>query len=258
MPFLTWFLFIDVGLLGKYGRNVVKALSVLMNNVDGGLWFLWVIFVLSIIAAICNYFSTSRRNHISKIGLSLISCIIFFGALLGLVVVKKSTSFLGIKYILYYAVFYGFGWMVRKTENLWKPYIKRFSKVLFFACLVVFLSIVFNYDLYHCEDDLLSILLRCIAGFTGNAVIYCTISRYREFFTKLKTDKLGLYTLEIYATHMGVNHLMTADNGNGFFTVLGFSNFAISLILTVSFTAIIIVVFKSIPIANYLMYGKRK
>ena len=65
-----------------------------------------------------------------------------------------------------------------------------------------------------------------------------------------------MYTLEIYATHMYVNNLM--EMSSGFFTAAGLGNFLASLILTVLFTLIIIAVFKSIPVMNFVFYGKRQ
>jgi fucose 4-O-acetylase-like acetyltransferase len=258
MPFLTWFVLISVFLLGSYDRNVITGLITLINHVDSGLWFLWVIFVLSIIAAICNYFTTTGKKITAKISLSLLSCAVFFGVLLAMVVLTKSIGIFGIKYILYYAVFYGFGWLVRKTESFWKQIWAKCDKVINFICLVVFLAIVFNYDLYRCGDDIISIILRFIAGFAGNVILLCAIRKHESIHTKLKADKIGVYTLEIYATHMYVNNLMMFDAGSNLFTVTGFENFSISLILTVLFTTIIIGIFKSIPITDLLMYGKRQ
>lgn len=55
LPFFSWFVFIDVLLLGKQDRNLVFGSKHLMNHVDSGLWFVWVVFILSIIAILCNY-----------------------------------------------------------------------------------------------------------------------------------------------------------------------------------------------------------
>lgn len=49
LPFLAWFVLISVLLLGDYERNVLTVLSSLAWRVDGGLWFIWVVFILSLI-----------------------------------------------------------------------------------------------------------------------------------------------------------------------------------------------------------------
>lgn len=45
LPFLSWYVLVSVLLLGDYERNVLKGLSNLACRVDGGLWFIWVVFV---------------------------------------------------------------------------------------------------------------------------------------------------------------------------------------------------------------------
>lgn len=75
---------------------------------------------------------------------------------------------------------------------------------------------------------------------------------------KIKIDRIGMYTLEIYATHMYTNHLFSKVANDAFFTVPGFTTFTVSLICTVVLTGIVIVVLKSIPATNSLFYGKRK
>ena len=256
MPFFTWFLLISVLLLGRFDRNPITGIGVLLTHVDGGLWFLWTVFVLAIVATFCNLAVSKGKTIGRQIAGVLIACAVFFGALLGLGMMF-GLNFLGIKYILYYAVFYGFGWLARATEGIWRQWMKG-KNVLLFICLVIFLAIVYNFDLYHTGDDVKSILLRCIAGFTGNAVILATCEWYKDALERIKLDWLGMYTLETYTTHMYVNNLFQESNGNIFFTASGFGNFIVSLICTVVFTAVIIAVFKSIPAANYLMYGKRE
>lgn len=256
LPFLTWFFLISVLLLGNFERNFLLGAQSLFTNVDGGLWFLWTVFMLSIVATGCNIaMSRGKSIYLGFLGVIAV-CIIYFGILLGLGI-AFGVKFIGIKYILYYSVFYGAGWLVRVADPVWKKWLSAKNTVLF-VCLVIFLGIVYNYDLYHCGDDIRSIAFRCVSGFTGNIVILSVCECFKDVFRKVKLDKLGMYTLEIYATHMYVCDLFQADNQNSFFTTAGFCNFFVSLICTVIFTAIIILVFKSIPLANWLMYGKKR
>lgn len=256
LPFLTWYVGITTLLLGYNDRNVIAGLRGLFMRVDRGLWFLWVVFILSIVATFCNLAMSKGRNEIQKVSLLILNCvasIVFLGVLARLF----SVNFMGIKYVLYYAIFYGFGWLIKEMGDWGKKYWERYKEYILFVCLLIFLIIVYNYDLYHCGDDLISIVLRCIAGFTGNAVIIYTLGKYENMISKTKLNTIGEYTLEIYVTHMYVNGLFMKSSQNSFFTATGFANFIVSLIVTIIFTIIIIAVFKSIPAANYLMYGKR-
>ena len=252
LPFFSWFILINCLLLGAYDRNPVTAVSTLLTHVDGGLWFLWVVFVLSIMATLANYMLMGGKGKILRMAVVLIIC---FGLLTG-VGIAFGINFLGIKYILYYAVFYGFGWLLKWTEEWWKQWWPKVSSIIIAIALIVFLAIIFNYDLYHAPDNLIGIALRCIAGFNGNLVLLWYCSKYEGQLNRLNLGWIGMYTLEIYATHMYVNNLM--EMNSGFFTVAGFANFVASLILTVLFTLIIIAVFKSIPAMDFVFYGKRQ
>lgn len=208
--------------------------------------------MLSIIATIANYTLSNDRGRIIKTVMVFVSCfgiLLVAGKLFGL-------NFLGIKYILYYSVFYGFGWLTKWTQAWWEKIWGKLSNIVYFICLFVFLGVVFNFDLYHTDDGFISIAMRAIAGFTGNAVLLAVCTKHKKLLSMVKLDLLGMYTLEIYTTHMCVNNLM--EMGKGFFTAAGFGNFICSLILTVLFTTIIIGTFKAIPATDFIFYGKRK
>ena len=252
LPFFSWFILINCFLRGGYDRNPITAVSTLLTHVDGGLWFLWVIFILCSVITLANYTLTSGKSKILKTAAVLIIC---FGLLAGLGI-AFGINFLGIKYILYYAVFYGFGWLMRWTENWWKNWWPKVSNIFVALALIVFLAIVYNYDLYHAPDTIIGIALRCLAGFAGNLVLLWCCGKYEGQLANMNFGWIGMYTLEVYVTHMYVNNLM--EMSGDFFTTTGFGNFVASLILTVFFTVIIIAVFKSIPIIDFVLYGKKE
>ena len=251
LPFFSWFLIVDLVILGKWNSNPSKALHTLMYNVDGGLWFLWVVFVLSIITSFANISLSIGKIRVLKAG--------FVGAVCYLILLAigyfKGLDFLGIKYILYYSIFYLFGWFIRWNEGLIKKIYAKYGNVIDAVCLLVFLYIIFKYDLYHSSDDVFYIALRCIAGFAGNMILFKLCLVYAQVLCKAKLEIIGAYTLEIYASHMYVNHLL--EKGDSFFTMAGLCNFIGSFFITTLFTIIIIVVFKSIKVSNFLFYGKK-
>ena len=155
-------------------------------------------------------------------------------------------------------MFYGFGYLVKWTESIWKKVWKCISEYIVFFALLVFASIVFNYDLYHCEDDVLSIVLRLVAGYSGNLVVLWLCEKHEFEMNKIRMPKIGQLSLEIYVTHVTVVGLMREGSIFAFFTVSGFINFSISLLLTTVFSALIIVTIKTIPVADFLLFGKNK
>lgn len=254
LPFLSWWFLVNILLLGDFNRNVVAAAEHITFHVDSGMWFLWVVFVLSILVTICNYICS--QNTECLVVKTAASALVMLG-LLGIIGILFGIKVVGIKFILYYSIFYGCGWFLHKTQNILKQLIEKYTGLIVSVAIVCFSAIVFNYDMYYCEDSLISIALRCVAGFSGNAVLLWVTNKGKEFFERIRLDQIGLYTLEIYTTHMYVNGLMSAGNTSGFFTVTGFANFTVSFVITTVFTAILIMIIKSIPLTNFLLYGKR-
>ena len=80
LPFLTWFILVSVLLLGGYGRNVLQGLNRLAWRVDSGLWFIWAVFVLSLITGLCNLIRGKVNGFVKQLvtaavtGLSQILC----------------------------------------------------------------------------------------------------------------------------------------------------------------------------------------
>ena len=257
LPFLAWFILVSVLLIGDYGRNVLQGLSRLAWRVDSGLWFIWVVFVLSLIMGLCNLIRGKVNGFVKQLVAVAMTVGVCYGILL---VVAKLTSvnFLGIKFILYYGLFYGLGWFIRWNQKFWEEQKTFFYDTLAFLCICVFAAIAFNVNLYLIDDNFVGVSLRLIAGATGNYVIYYVVKKLVPQFQKVKMEWIGMYTLEIYVTHMYTNHLFSKVANDAFFTVPGFTTFTISLICTVVLTGITIVVLKSIPATNYLFYGKRK
>ena len=135
---------------------------------------------------------------------------------------------------------------------------EKFCEIVAAVCICIFVAVVFNVKLYLIEDNLVGISLRFIAALTGNYVLYYIIKRYSILFEKAKMATIGLYTLEIYVTHMYTNNLFYGWQIIKFLPVNGFMTFTISLLCTSLCAVIIILTFKSIPIMNFLFYGKRK
>ena len=256
LPFLSWYVLVSVLLLGNYERDVLKGLSNLACRVDGGLWFIWVVFVLSLITGLCNLIRGKLIGFVKQ--LTAVAVIVGVCYSVFLVLTKlTSVNFLGIKFILYYGVFYGLGWFIRWTQIFWEKQKPFFYDTLAFICICVFAAITFNVNLYLIDDNQVGITLRFFAGATGNYVIYYIVKKLVPQLQKIMMDWIGTYTLEIYVTHMYTNHLFSKVANNAFFTVPGFTTFTISLICTIVLTGIVIVALKSIPATNYLLYGKR-
>lgn len=256
LPFLSWFILINILLTGGYNRSVLKGMSSLVWRVDIGLWFIWVVFVLSLIMGLCNLIRVKANGVAKQLVAVAIAVGVCYCILLALAKLT-SIDFLGIKFILYYGLFYGLGWFIRWTQSFWEKQKTDFYDIVAFICICTFAAIVFNVNLYLIDDNIVGIMLRFIAGATGNYVIHYVVKKLVPQLQRVKIEWIGMYTLEIYVTHMYTNHCFYEVANNTFFTVPGFITFTVSLICTMVFTGILIVILKSIPATNYLFYGKR-
>ena len=156
LPFLTWFVLISVLLLGNYEHNVLTGLSSLAWRVDGGLWFIWVVFVLSLIVGLCNLI----RGKVNGFVKQLVTVAVTFGGSYGiLLVLAKLTSvnFLGIKFVLYYGLFYGLGWFIRWTYSFWEKQKTVFYDTVAFICICIFAATTFNVNLYLIDDNIVGL-----------------------------------------------------------------------------------------------------
>lgn len=174
LSFLTWFILVSVLLIGDYGRNVLQGLNRLAWRVDSGLWFIWVVFVLSLITGLCNLIRGKVNGFVKQLVTAAVTAGVGYGVLL---VLAKLTSinFLGIKFILYYCLFYGLGWFIRWTQFFWEKQKTVFYDTGAFICICVFAAITFNVNLYLIDDNIVGIMLRFIAGATGNYVLYYVV-----------------------------------------------------------------------------------
>lgn len=256
LPFLSWFIMVSVLLLGNYERNVLNGMRSLIWSVDCGLWFIWVVFVLSLLIGLCNLVREKLKSFVKQLMAVAMTVGVCYVVLLTLAKLT-SINFLGIKFILYYGLFYGLGWFIKWTQAFWKKQKIFFYDILAFICLCVFAAITFNVNLYQIDDNLVGIILRFVAGVTGNFIIYYVVKKLTPQLQKAKLEWVGMYTLEIYVTHMYTNNLFSKVANDAFFTVPGFMTFTVSLICTVVLTGILIIVLKNIPTTNYLFYGKR-
>lgn len=88
-------------------------------RVDSGLWFICVVFVLSLIMGLCNLIRGKTNDFVKQLVIVAVTVDVCYGVLL---VLAKLTSinFLGIKFVLYYGLFYGLGWFIRWTQIFWE------------------------------------------------------------------------------------------------------------------------------------------
>lgn len=254
IPFLSWFI-ISVLIFNRFEGNIEKGFNTLINHVDNGLWFLWVLFILSITSNIFNYCINSQN----RITLRIVTALISF-SVLGLFLSLgyfKSVSFLGIKYCLYYSLYYYFGYII-KHYSLFQRLRNRIYmfEMMLFVSIIVFTKLTIEFDFIALPDNLVFSFVRFISALAGCFVLYCLVETLEKQLMRISLDRIGMYTLEIYSVHVFVCNLMREDSGYSFFTINGNLNFAISFILTCVLSYLIILILRRSNIANAIFFGK--
>lgn len=255
LPLASWYLIVQVLILGRYDHNILAALMAFTAKVDGTLWFLWVSFILSAI-----FIGVNRlvRKGGAKEYVSAVLYLLVVYAVILLAGLRFGIKLLGIKFILYYSIFYGIGYVARffREKSNGFDVNKSVKDVLFAVAVLVFAAVICNVDLYTGGDGLMNISYRLIAGLCGMIALMYVVKRYQSSLQKTKLPTLGRYTLEVYCTHMYLNNLMSVDNMHDLCSVMGFVNFTAGLITCSLFTYLVIVILKSNRITNRLFYGK--
>ena len=259
LPFFSWFVVIQVFLFGKYDRNLLYALKNLIYNIDLGLWFLYVIFILSVLQIlskwICEKFLFNQyfRDIISVIltGILLIPLLA-----LGL---KTGIRFLGINLIIYYYLFFAIGHLFFCFNEIIKRILKQ--KKVQISAFVVFgvaiITVCLNFNVANLNDSIIEIFLRVVSAITGcstvTILVYWMSNMDSKFNNILKF--IGKYTLEIYVTHLYFIGLL--KKGKYYlFTLQGLGIFTLALGITVVLTVVTIWIIKKIWFLYFILYGK--
>lgn len=257
LPFFSWFVVVYVLIRGFYGRNLLRAITTLINNVDVGLWFLYVVFVLSIISIIASALCC-RLNLPSKTG--IVPILVGGLLLLPLLMVGRvfGMRFLGINLLLYYYLFFAAGRFLFGNQDVIKrcfdsPIILYGTGLLTAA---IYILIVLNHNIELAPDGIANICLRILAAVAGCTAIAIGVYIFSRERTNKLLEILGQNTLEVYVVHVhyigllpkGVHYLYTAD---GFIVLL------VVLLITILLSFVTILVIKKIPTLNYIFFGKK-
>lgn len=267
IPFLSFFFICKVIIQNQYLGGIDSLINQLLNDITISLWYLFVVWVLGIILTVSFFVSTiSNKNNNKSDYLKSIKFVVCYITLLVPIVVImyfKSTSFLGTKLILYYSIFYLIGYLVKcfkiEIKNfLNKVIIKcKLIDIMYAVCLFVFAILVYNFTFLNMEDNLLGISIRIISALSGIYILTYICYMYKDKLKNTMLAYIGKNTLEIYYVHSLLVRIMDIDNNAPLFTIKGFFNSSILLLMLSLFTYIIIITVKSNKITNFIIFGKR-
>lgn len=260
VPFFVW-------LSVMHLDNLVEAYKIIFVQLDYGLWFLAVLFILTFMV----YTAQLAAGKLWEKSL-ILSELVFWGVygILCLVLVVQiliGNSFLSPYLTIIYVPFYMLGYVVGNygkrflcwgTKESGKLDCKnnRFVQVTAVLAMAAFLYLVAARNLNSMESKM-DTLIQMAASALGCAGIIYGVLQLKDGKIKNIFAKIGGYTLELYVIHYHfANMLNFGDKQYNFYTLEGFVFVIASFVAMCAVTFCCIWVMKKVKILDFLLFGK--
>lgn len=260
VPFFTWLTVMHLG-------NLEEAYRRIFFELDYGLWFLGVLFVLTLMV----YTAQLAAGWLRKTNFVLSELIFWtvYGGLCLILVAQILTgnSFLSPYLTILYVPFYMLGYVVgnygrsflcwnTKTQGKIDCQNNCFVQIGAIVCGVIFLYLVAVKNINSMETRL-DVIIQMLASVLGSVAIIYGVLWWKDGKIKNIFAKLGEYTLEIYVIHYHfANMLNFNDKQYNFYTLEGFVFVLASFIAMSAVTFAFIWVMKKVKVLDFLFFGK--
>ncbi|MEG1876050.1 MAG: acyltransferase family protein [Lachnospiraceae bacterium] len=248
LPFFSWIILL-------HPTSIVESTRTILFQLDKGLWFLMVLFLLTLVMYLALY--TAEHTKLSLVGFCMI-WLLFVGLLLYQTAIGN--HFLSPHLTLYQLPFYLGGFLVHEIAVRIQPSFggsvpfKRGITVV--AVSILFLGLIIGYDMIVAHNKI-ELGLQFLAGFAGCFICYNMIQLLPYGKLKKALAYIGQFTLEIYVLHY---HFATVlpFGGRGFklWSVQGILWVMAAFTLMSIGTAIGLFILKRFRITNLLLFGK--
>ncbi len=260
VPFFVW-------LTVMHLENLGEAYRIIFFQLDYGLWFLAVLFILTFMVYTAQLAAAGlRKKH------PLIAELIFwaaYGAMcLGLVIqILTGNPFLSPSLTIIYVPFYMLGYLAGNYGKRFFCWDTRESgkidcknnRLIQTGAIVItaaflYLIVVKNLNSMETRAD---VLIQMLASVLGSVSIIYGMFWWKDGKVKNIFARLGNYTLEIYVIHYHFANLLNFhDKQYHFYTLEGFVFAAVSFIAMSAVTFAFIWVMKKVRIVDFLFFGK--
>ena len=260
VPFFAW-------LTVMHLENLTEAYKIIFVQLDYGLWFLAVLFILTFMV-----YTAQLITGMLKAKSNILSELIFWGvygalALVLVIQIFTGNSILSPYLTIIYIPFYMLGYIIGnygKKFLCWGTNEKRkldcnnncmIQSLVIFA-FAVFLYLVAAKDLNSMETKA-DTLIQMIASMLGCAGIIYGVCQLRDGKLKNIFAKIGGYTLELYVIHYHfANMLNFSDRQYNFYTLEGFVFVVVSFVAMCAVTFCCIWVMKKVRVLDFIFFGK--
>ena len=261
VPFFAW-------LTLMHWKNLVEAYRRIFFELDFGLWFLAVLFILTFMVYTAQLLAGKLREK-NKVLSEMIFWSVYGAMCLVLVVqILSGNTFLSPYLTIIYVPFYMLGYVAgdygkrffcwrEKTVGKIDCRNNRIIQAAVVSAAAVFLGLILVRDLNSMESKM-DTIIQMSASLLGSIVIIYGVFWCAEGILKKLFAKIGLYTLEIYVVHYHfANILNFHDKQYDFYTLEGAVFVLASFAAMSAITFAVIWSIKKIRILDFLMFGKK-
>jgi len=260
VPFFAWLTIMHLG-------NLAEAYKIIFVQLDYGLWFLAVLFILTFMV-----YTAQLIAGIANVKNQLLSEFVFWGVYGVLTLILVAQILIGNKFLspyltIIYVPFYMLGYIVGKYGKLFLCWGTKESRKLdcknhrIIQILAIFVSAVFLYLVaarnLNSMETKVDILIQMLASVFGCAGIIYGVLWLKDGKIKNIFAKIGGYTLELYVIHYHfANMLNFYDKQYDFYTLEGFLFVVVSFVAMCAVTFCCIWAMKKVKIIDFLFFGK--
>ena len=177
---------------------------------------------------------------------------------IGFIGVKMGFSFLGIKYTLYYLIYFTIGNFVAKYQIFLDTKLQMGGVVLTVALILFALSMNI-FHIYDMPDDKFNIIIRFVISILG---CYCCIKIAGSTPLKILKKPIVLYigknSLEIYVIQLFTLHFLKTMGNQGALNAIGFGYCIFDFIVVSLLSFLIIEIIKTNNICSKILFSKSK
>ena len=261
VPFFAWLTFMHLD-------NLIEAYKIIWFQVDYGLWFLSVLFVLTVMVYTAQLV-TGKVKEKTPILSEFLFWAVYGGFCIVLVVqILTGNTFLSPYLTIIYVPFYMLGYVAgnygkkffcwNQTEE-GKIDCKKNPVIqgMMICAAIGFLYLVVTKYLNSMETKM-DVLVQMLASVLGSAAIIYGVFWLKDCKIKNIFAKIGNYTLEIYVVHYHfANMLNFNDKQYDFYTLEGAIFVLVSFIAMSAVTFVFIWAMKKVKLIDFLFFGKR-
>lgn len=260
VPFFSW-------LTLMHWKNLTEAYRRIFFELDFGLWFLAVLFILTLMVYTAQLAAGKFRQKNF-----LLSEMIFWGiyAAMCLVLVMQiltGNPFLSPYLTIIYVPFYMMGYVAGNYGKQFFCWGSREAGKIdcknnrLFQCMMALASVAFLYLVIvknlNSMETRMDVIIQMVASLLGSMAIIYGVFLWKDGMVKEFFAKIGLYTLEIYVIHYHFASILNFKNEvYNFYTLQGAVFVMISFVAMCGITFACVWFMKKVKIVDFLFFGK--